>query len=335
VIIRPLVPEDEACWEHFLQDPRPDLYCTAQWRDFTEAVTGAEPIYFGALEGTRLLGLLPCFLYRSSYGSLINSLPWFGTPGACSLLEREAEARAGLLMALSQLIQRERPLSTTLILGREDPQHRLYRAALGPGPTEQRLGQLSLLPSKAPIIEMLHQKSRNQLRKGLKQGFEVRISETDEDWRALWSLHREAMEARGGRFKPWTHIQALRSLLSQRALYVAYHQGEVIAALLIAWQGETTEYLIPVIHRSYRSLQPLSVLIHAAMQDAQAGGRLRWNWGGTWLSQRSLYRFKARWGASEQPYRYLISGDLPRLRAYLPELSAAFPFAYLYPFSLL
>ena len=57
----------------------------------------------------------------------------------------------------------------------------------------------------------------------------------------------------------------------------------------------------------YRSEQPLSVLIFRAMQDAiKEKGSKHWNWGGTWKSQHGVYRFKSRWGAHDNKYRYHI-----------------------------
>ena len=31
-----------------------------------------------------------------------------------------------------------------------------------------------------------------------------------------------------------------------------------------------------------------------------------WNWGGTWLSQDGVYRFKSRFGAIDKEYKYYI-----------------------------
>ena len=41
------------------------------------------------------------------------------------------------------------------------------------------------------------------------------------------------------------------------------------------------------------------------MQDAINSG-FRWNWGGTWKSQKSLHHFSG-WGAEDKPHTYLVS----------------------------
>ena len=56
----------------------------------------------------------------------------------------------------------------------------------------------------------------------------------------------------------------------------------------------------------YRELQTLSGLIYSAMQDGVQDKFKFWNWGGTWKTQESLYRFKSRWGSIDNEYRYIF-----------------------------
>ena len=69
------------------------------------------------------------------------------------------------------------------------------------------------------------------------------------------------------------------------------------------------------------------------MADAAARGFTRWNWGGTWLSQEGVYRFKKKWGASERRYRYFITlADASLKRRTAAELAAAYPWYYTLPY---
>ena len=70
--------------------------------------------------------------------------------------------------------------------------------------------------------------------------------------------------------------------------------------------NKTVEYFAPVIKEKYRYSQALSKIIFEAMADASFSGFKRWNWGGTWLSQEGVHRFKKRWGTEECLYSYLI-----------------------------
>ena len=98
----------------------------------------------------------------------------------------------------------------------------------------------------------------------------------------------------------------------------------------------TIEYITPVVCKEYRASQPLSFLIFHAMQDAVGRGFRQWNWGGTWRTQHTLYRFKAGFGAIDRPYSYLVVASEEshrRLRAVRRQIGDAFPYYYVYPFA--
>jgi hypothetical protein len=59
-----------------------------------------------------------------------------------------------------------------------------------------------------------------------------------------------------------------------------------------------------------------------------------WNWGGTWLTQDGVYRFKSRWGTESRPYTYFIAiRNAELLRHSQETLQAAFPYFYVRPFA--
>jgi hypothetical protein len=75
------------------------------------------------------------------------------------------------------------------------------------------------------------------------------------------------------------------------------------------------------------------LLIFEAMQDAVSEGFHVWNWGGTWHSQESLYRFKSRWGTRDCPYYYYIRVyDEEILSMTEEQLLEGFPYFYVVPF---
>jgi lipid II:glycine glycyltransferase (peptidoglycan interpeptide bridge formation enzyme) len=87
-------------------------------------------------------------------------------------------------------------------------------------------------------------------------------------------------------------------------VYVGYVDNRPVAALLLFYFNKTVEYFTPVVREEFRSLQPTSLIIYEAMKDAIRDSYDKWNWGGTWLSQGSVYDFKKRWGAAEKRYYY-------------------------------
>ena len=69
----------------------------------------------------------------------------------------------------------------------------------------------------------------------------------------------------------------------------------------------------PVIVEEHREKQPLSLLIFEAMKDASKEGYKLWNWGGTWLTQDGVYRFKSRWGTKDINYYYYTKINSERI----------------------
>jgi lipid II:glycine glycyltransferase (peptidoglycan interpeptide bridge formation enzyme) len=120
-------------------------------------------------------------------------------------------------------------------------------------------------------------------------------------------------------------------------LYIAEYDSKVVAALLIFFFKDQVEYFLPVIHKDFRSYQPLSALIYTAMADSIKDKESKvWNWGGTWATQDTLYRFKKSWNAHDKEYRYHIKTNLSStvLRGInFKEAILEFQNFYLYPVS--
>ena len=76
------------------------------------------------------------------------------------------------------------------------------------------------------------------------------------------------------------------------------------------------------------------MLVHHALGAASERGCRRFNFGGTWTTQDGVYRFKARFGAADMPYRYYVirlRDESPLLAADPASARAAFDGYYLYP----
>lgn len=343
-----LTPDWNAIVDTFVRaHPNGRVYSTQAWRGFLSEAIGGEDLTFIARRGSSLVGILPAWWSESSLGGVINSLPWFGTPAGCLLSDSaDSDARAALVEALREEHRARRALSTTIVLTAGEQDHRVIYDRVWPcSETDRRIGQHCRLPKAGDdpgeaILRMTRQKTRNLIRKGLKQGFRLlRAGDDDDAWRFLQRTHEQNMESIGGRFKPTGHFRALRRLPARnRQLYLALADGIPVAALLLLRTAQSVEYITPVIQVGWRSRQPLSFLIYHAMVDAVIDGLRVWDWGGTWMSQVSLHHFKRGWGAIDSPYNYLVHSDPASadcIRAHRSQLVELFPYTYVYPFSAL
>jgi lipid II:glycine glycyltransferase (peptidoglycan interpeptide bridge formation enzyme) len=88
-----------------------------------------------------------------------------------------------------------------------------------------------------------------------------------------------------------------------------------------------------VIRKEFRGLQPLAKILFHSMVDAAKEGRQRWNWGGTWKTQKGVYQFKKKWGAKDFQYSYYVTLNNPELLHLSPEdLRKNYPGFYLLPY---
>jgi lipid II:glycine glycyltransferase (peptidoglycan interpeptide bridge formation enzyme) len=109
--------------------------------------------------------------------------------------------------------------------------------------------------------------------------------------------------------------------------------GQPVAALLLLYFNRTVEYYVPATLEAERVHQPTSLILFQAMQDAARAGYTRWNWGGTWLNQDGVSRFKRKWGAQDSRYRYYIKLNAAEiLKRSRSELLDAYPGFYVVPF---
>ena len=70
------------------------------------------------------------------------------------------------------------------------------------------------------------------------------------------------------------------------------------------------------------------------MKNASEKGFKFWNWGGTWLNQDGVYRFKSRWGTKDFPYYYYTTlKNKEVLNLSKEEILSKFPYFYVISFN--
>lgn len=299
------------------------VYYTPAFRRYLLAVAGGECRSRVAIEDGRVTGVLPLLALAGPYGVVLNSLPFFGSNGG--ILSVSDAAQTALLAEYDRMAA-EVVVATWIshpFMDTVTPRHTL---------TDERIAQWTTLGAGLPAG--IEASARRNIQKAKAEGVTVR-----EDAAALPFLeatHRENMAAIGGRAKPASFFASLPVMTAGRdwRLHVAERQGQPLAALLTFEAAKTVEYVMPVVIESARTLQPTAAILAQAMTDAAARGFTRWNWGGTWLTQEGVYRFKKKWGAEERRYHYYIALNDPALRTRTAaDLAAAYPWYFTLPYA--
>lgn len=310
--------------------PHAMLYYTLPYRDLIQAHLQCQADYFVAMdEDDEVRGILPTMTQDGPFGSVVNSLPFFGSHGGVLAETNEA---ASALWQHWAAIAAQAAAATAITNPFNEPVP--YTLA---GHDTAHIGQMTQLPQSSDseaILAAMEPSAARNYRTALAHGIGVMRGD-DQTW-LLHDLHRESLAVVGGTIKSIAFFHAIphhfRAGRDYR-IYFATLGGHIIGALLMFQSGCCVEYFTPAVRTAYKALQPSALLLVAAMQDAiQAGVRL-WNWGGTWASQTGVARFKTKWGGLPHPYRYLTRVNNPDiLTADRAELLAAYRGFYLYPF---
>ncbi len=281
-----------------------------------------------------IAGFLPMYVMDGPYGLVYNSQPFFGSYG--NIQTNDEEARKLLLSEWNRLVTGSNVCSGTII---ENPiEENLSDKEISHNSIDRRIGQyndlLRYLGDSEQIWHLLDSHHRRALGKGLKQDFAVHSDE--EEWEFLEEKHCEGMRRINGNQKPSKFFKLVPECFrpgEQFKIWTAYKNGNPVSSLLLFYWGESVEYFMPVVDEEYRSLQPLSCVIFEAMKDAVERGFTVWNWGGTWKSQKGVYRFKSRWGAVDREYRYFTQLNNFEIKGKgKQELFSFYPNYFLYPF---
>jgi len=256
----------------------------------------------------QIVGLLPFFTKSAQQGTVINAGPFYGGHGGPIVHQDNYEYKKALIDHLFSHAMGQSALSVTLVNGLFGHDQQQLKNDISPSFVDQRIGQYTVLPqSTSDLMSIYHTKTRNMVRKGLKQNITVKTLNNQIGFDYLYRTHCDNMIGIGAPPKPDIFFNKVQKHLQPNRdynLYIALKKKIPIAALLLFYAYQKVEYYTPVITHEYRNTQALSALIHQAMGDAVQNGHKIWNWGGTGINQTGVYRFKNRWGAIDQPYLY-------------------------------
>jgi hypothetical protein len=323
------------------------IYHSPEWLRFLSiSATGAEPVLLLANQGGQPVGAFVAFLRRGPLGVALNALPYYGSHGDFVVSSKASDPGAverALVEGVAALRRDAGVQALNIVAHPRSPRIGAWAARLGLTAWDRRIGQISTLTAAGSREEAMEavlaactQKTRNLVRKAIRQEFAIERSGQDADWTALAEHHRLGMDRIGGRAKAPDEFAALRACFAgpeQRRLYVARRYDQFAGALLCFYYRDGVEYFTPVAVEDFRHEQVLSALIVEALVDARLEGRRFWNWGGTWTGQTGVYRFKRGWGAIDHVYDYYGAVSGPMAEAAPEDLRAGYPFFYIRPFS--
>jgi hypothetical protein len=309
---------DESQYQEFIDKCDNALfYHSLKYKVFLEKIlNNSVSRYLLAIENRKIVAALPMFVLKTESGVVVNSLPFFGSHGSViALANTQTKIKEELVQRYLEFCNSIEALSGTIISNLVNPDLDLLDK-IKSDYQEFRTGQITFLPPLSSEIELgisimsvLHSKTRNSIRKGLKSGLVFQIDDSPRVLLELYHLHCDNIRLLKGIPKPLAMFEEVSVCFKRSEDYEVFtartKSGQLISGLLVFYFKDWVEYFVPATKEQYRSMQPLSALIYLAMKHSilHKSSR-RWNWGGTWPSQKDVYFFKSRWGSIDFPYKY-------------------------------
>jgi len=302
---------DEVFLKDYVNNSKDSLFYTSS--DFINLVSthlGAECYWIVAKEDNEILGVLPFLESKAGkFGTVFNSLPYYGSNGGVIQSRENVEAKQNLIKEFFSLAKKKNACSATIVTNPLLKDNHLYEEVIDDHIIDERIGQITHIPANPDdeLIKIFDDPRPRNIRRAHKEGIKVSSGNERSSVEFLYQIHVENMQTIGGLNKSWDFFEKLLTNMpaDMWSVYIGSKEDEPVSALLLFYFNGTVEYFTPVIKSEHRNTQALALVIFEAMKDAaNKRGCKNWNWGGTWLSQTGVYDFKKRWGTSDYPYYY-------------------------------
>lgn len=308
------------------------FYHQTNFIEFAAVLLSADVEIFGLYIEGRLVAACPWLVKNGSLGKVYNSLAYYGANGG--IISINPEYRKALEQQMMPEISSKaasQAYVSNLLSGNT--------LKLNDFIVHNRMAQVTTLPAESQeesLMEIFHFKTRNMIRKGLKENitFQKTIDPT-----FLHQTHVDNMNAVGVAPKADMFFKIIDNYFENGTNYEIFEaliDGDKAAAVMVFYHNNTVEYYMPAINITHRNKQPLSALIFHVMKLCIEKGFKLWNWGGTPISNENLYRFKNRFGAQDYPYTIQISiYNKEILNHTSQEITSAYPGMFVAPFDML
>lgn len=317
------------------------VYTSSDYIRLIAEETSSAAYWITVSDPNGLRAALPLVVKTGALGPVVNSLAYYGSNGGIICEAVDEDAKCAAAAAYVRFCGEVGAVASTLVTNPLLDDHGFYQTHLPHDLMDQRIGQFTMFPADQradTLVNMFEDPRPRNIRKAERNGVHVQASQSAADIAFLSQTHEQNILAIGGLPKRRAFFESLATTLPDSAwrIYVARQGPERIAALLLLYCNGTVEYFTPCIVEEHRSTQALPLLIYRAMIDAMGQGYVRWNWGGTWLSQDSVYAFKKKWGTKDIPYHYFTRlHDPSLLGAARGQLLAEYAGFFVLPFSAL
>src|SRR5579885_3554229 len=154
------------------QSPRTLLFASVRYKNLLKDFLGAEERYLVCRDSAGdISGVMPVFARSGAAGTVLNSLPFYGSYGGVIEHRGDAAVREELLEGFNAMLEDKRCAAATVVCSPLEDDGAFYRRHFAVTHTSERIGQVTHLPGNPEALAAsFHQKTRNAIRKAAKSG---------------------------------------------------------------------------------------------------------------------------------------------------------------------
>ena len=317
--ILPLSSTDSVAWDRFVcEHPLGTPFHLTAWRDTITDTFAYQPHYLAAYESGRLTGVLPLFHVRNvMVGKALISSP-FAVYGG--VLASSDAARSALHQHAVEL---GRELGVDYVEFRNSfPEQCVGEPNIGRYVSFQQL----TTPDENTLLESLPKKTRNMVRKSLKQPFTMRYDV--EDYTPFIELYSKNMRRLGTPTFPVRHFENLRkyfgSMIDVREVLLG---DRVVAASLNFYMRGQMHIYYAAADTDLNALAPNTYMYFDHLRWAGQNGCPIFDFGRC-KRDTGVFEFKRHWNTQmrELPYQMVMlkgGAELPNLSPANPKFDLA------------
>jgi FemAB-related protein (PEP-CTERM system-associated) len=311
--VRPLQDEDFRAWDQFvLKHAQGSPFHLIAWKKTIEESFGYQPEYLIASEGDRIEGILPLFyVHNPVIGKALISSPFAVYGGV--LAESPAVAE--------RLYERAKELGTELGVDYVELRNAFPEQCVGtPNVSRYVTFVQEVDPDEESLLTALPKKTRNTVRKSLKQSFTIRYQSTDTA--NLDRVHSRNMRRLGTPCFPREYFERLQANFGEMVDIREVRLGDEVVAVSLSFlfRDQMHTYHAAADTR-YNALAPNTFLYYDQLRWAGKNGFKVFDFGRS-KRDTGAFEFKKHWNTQmrELPYEIVLIK-----RKNLPNFSPANP----------
>jgi lipid II:glycine glycyltransferase (peptidoglycan interpeptide bridge formation enzyme) len=302
-------------YDEFINNNLSTFYQSSKHLKFLEQALQMNAKFIAAKENNELIGVMPIFCKKTKLGTVVNSLPFFGSYGG--VISNKIEVKKNILNFLNKY-NKELNVLSSVIISNPFEDTNIYDKNFKFIDKVERIIQCVNLTnlSKEKLWEKFEQRVRRAIRKAEKNLVTIEYSKSNEEVLEFYNYHVQNISIKNGTVKPKEFFKILKDnfkINEDFDILTAKHNSKSIAYLLVFYFKSFTEYYMPAYDVEKSNLQGTSLLIWESMKKSLKNGVKYYNFGGTHKIQDSLYNFKKGWGTNDLHYNYYVYSDLERL----------------------